>query len=235
MRILLCDDEPVYMEQIQDYLSEFFKKNKLQEPEYAAFDSAEALMEDTGTGDIAFLDVEMPGISGIHVGEYLKNKNPNILIFIVTAYSDYLDEAMRFHVFRYLSKPVDKMRLFRNMKDALYQYNTSVKKVAVETKDGVCSIFMTDIVCVETRDRKVFLHTIKGEFVSVRNMDYWLEQLDRGCFFRTHRSFIVNMKYVKEFDKTLVRFENSDLIAYLTRRKYKQFKDAYLLYMESVR
>ena len=44
---------------------------------------------------VCFLDVEMPGLSGIHVGAELKEHNPQIKIFIVTSYPDYLDEAMR--------------------------------------------------------------------------------------------------------------------------------------------
>lgn len=120
MRILLCDDELSMVRQIKSYLTEYFTKNKLQNPEYITFNNGESLLDSGAAADIAFLDVEMPGISGIHVGEYLKQSNPNIIIFVVTAYPGYLDEAMHIRVFRYLSKPVDKNRLFRNMKDALF-------------------------------------------------------------------------------------------------------------------
>lgn len=44
---------------------------------------------------------------------------------------------MRFHVFRYLSKPLDQQRFFRNMKDAVDLYNTITVKVPIETKQGV--------------------------------------------------------------------------------------------------
>jgi len=59
--------------------------------------------------------VERPGRNGISTGTLLKKMNPNVRVFIVTSYLDYLDHAMKFHVFRYLSKPIDKARLFRNM------------------------------------------------------------------------------------------------------------------------
>jgi two-component system LytT family response regulator len=57
----------------------------------------------------------MPGLDGIYVGNELKKKEKDIIIFIITSYSEYLDEAMRFHVFRYLSKPIDRQRLFRSL------------------------------------------------------------------------------------------------------------------------
>ena len=76
----------------------------------------------------------MPGMNGIYVGNELKKANNNIIIFIVTSYSEYLDEAMRFHVFRYLSKPLDKQRFFRNMKEAVDLYNTITVKIPFPAK-----------------------------------------------------------------------------------------------------
>ena len=60
-----------------------------------------------------------------------EKRNPDIIIFIVTSFLEYLDEAMRFHVFRYLTKPIDKQRLFRNLKDALQLYLSDNAKIAV--------------------------------------------------------------------------------------------------------
>ena len=76
----------------------------------------------------------------------LKKRNDNIIIFIVTSYSEYLDEAMRFHVFRYLSKPLDKQRFFRNMKDAVDLYNTMTIKIPIETKQGVHTLPASSVI-----------------------------------------------------------------------------------------
>lgn len=122
MRIVFCDDDANILQELRESVSDFFRKFEKITPEYALYLTGEELLEkekDTVI-DLAFLDVEMPGISGIHVGPYLKKQNPHAKVFIVTAYPDYLDEAMRFQVFRYLSKPLDKNRLFRNLKDGLH-------------------------------------------------------------------------------------------------------------------
>ncbi|MEI3322406.1 MAG: LytTR family transcriptional regulator DNA-binding domain-containing protein [Eubacterium sp.] len=55
------------------------------------------------------------------------------------------------------------------------------------------------------------------------------------CFFISHRSYIVNLEYVSKFDHSLIYFSGNKMRAYLTRRKYTQFKDAYLIYLESTR
>lgn len=235
MRIVVCDDDEIFGKQLIQYLQEYFQSNHLALPVIDFFNDGETLLENQENIDIAFLDVEMPGLSGIYVGEKLKCKNPRTIVFIITAYPDYLDEAMRFQVFRYLSKPLDKRRLFRNLKDALHCYNTTVSKIAIETQNGVETVYLSDIICVETMGRKTVIYTINGSCQSIYNMQYWIEHLKMGCFFQTHRSYIVNMRYVTDFDNSMVALGESHIKAYLARRKYREFKDAYLLYMESMR
>lgn len=108
MRILICDDDPLMIEQLKAYCKEFFEKIHVKCPELVCFSDGESLLSDEGEKDLLFLDIEMPGMNGIYVGNELKKANSDIIIFIVTSYSEYLDEAMRFHVFRYLSKPLGK-------------------------------------------------------------------------------------------------------------------------------
>lgn len=237
MRILFCDDEAEIVQMLQRYVSEYFSQHAIPCPEYAAYTSGDALIQAEGRADIAFLDVEMPGLNGIQVGTMLKENNPNIKIFVVTAYPDYLDEAMKFQVFRYLSKPIDKERLFRNLKDALYQYNMESCEYPVETESGVYVVRAEDILCVEATMRKVVIHTTAGDFPSTKHMSYWQETLTLPCFQQTHRSFIVNMRFVSaiEKDRVLLRHGTSSMYAYLTRRKYTEFKQTYLMYMESVK
>ena len=170
MRIVFCDDDSVITQQLQSYVKDYFESIGGIQPEYAVYETGDLLIQQEDRVDIAFLDVEMPGVSGIHIGAKLKEKNPRVKIFIVTAYPDYLDEAMRFQVFRYLSKPIDKGRLFRNMKDALRVYNTSSLKIPVETKQGVFAISASELIFVEAQGRKVTVHTTKGDYESVHGM-----------------------------------------------------------------
>ncbi|MCI9083273.1 MAG: response regulator transcription factor [Lachnospiraceae bacterium] len=235
MRIFICDDDVETARQLDKILRCFFQKNSLKAPDIIIYDNGEDLLKDSNTKDIVFLDIEMPGMSGIYIGNELKKVNKNVIIFIVTSYSEYLDEAMRFHVFRYLSKPLDKQRIFRNMKDAIELYNTSVTKIPIETKNGVYVVSAADIIFVEAHSHKVTVHTLKQDYLSIHNMNYWIQQLDMPCFFSSHRSFLVNLNHVSDFDHSLIHLYNNKFEAYLTRRKYTQFKDTYLLYLESTR
>lgn len=235
MRILICDDDQLIVEQLQKFIQCFFRHEHLKCPDIAVFYNGEALLEDEGEKDILFLDVEMPGMNGIYVGNELKKANNNIIIFIVTSFMEYLDEAMRFHVFRYLSKPLDKQRFFRNMQYAIEYYNSISYKIPVETKQGVFSMNTSSIIAVEARERKIIIHTTARDYESIHSMQYWQEALPKNRFFQTHRSYIVNFEHVRNFDHFLVYMEGGKFDAYLTKRKYASFKKAYFLYLESVR
>ena len=178
----------------------------------------------------------MPGLDGIRTGERLKKLNPRIKIIIVTSYPDYLDEAMKFHVFRYLSKPVDKKRLFRNLGDALYQINTYSRPIVIETAEGVRTVDAEDIICFESEKRRTVVHTVGGKLYSRAGIEYWLENIDVPSFFTPARGFIINMKYVSFFNDQIIRLigGEQEVTAYLSRRRQKAFRDAYMQYMRSV-
>lgn len=237
MRILFCDDNPTLLCQIEALVREFFEKTTDFVPEYSSYSSGDELLRSEKKVDIAFLDVEMPGLSGIQIAARLKKFNPRVKIFIVTSFPDYLDEAMRCQVFRYLSKPIDKNRLFRNLKDALYQYNIDTHEYAIVTADGVYVKRAEEIICVESIARKILIHTIEGALQSTETMDYWRRTLDLPCFYSPHRSYIINMRYVNKINKdtVLLRAGKFQKSAYLTRRKYTMFKDTYLMYADSIK
>lgn len=235
VRILICDDDELVILQLQKYLNDFFEQNHLKCPEISTFPDGESLLSDTGEKDFLFLDIEMPGMNGIYVGNELKKTNKDIIIFIVTSYSEYLDEAMRFQVFRYLSKPLEKQRLFRNLKDALAFYNTSARKIVVETKHEIFTLSTSDIIFLEAVGHKTIVHTIQKEYNSIQNIQYWAHTLPTNYFFQIHRSYIVNFEHITNFNHALVHLYNNQFTAYLSRRNYIPFKEAYLLYLESTR
>ncbi len=208
--------------QLKEYIIEYFTCNDLNIPSIQSYNSAESLLYDEGEKDIIFVDIRMPGLNGIYVGQELKKVYPDIIIFIVTSYVEYIDEAMRLHV-------------FRNIEDAIELYNSSNFKVPIETKEGVYTVRVSQIIVIETQGTITVVHTELGDFISVRNMNYWLNILNLPCFYQTHRSFLVNMKYVANYDHSLVYLSGQQVTAYLTRRKYSSFKEAYLLYLERTR
>lgn len=237
MRIVFCDDEPHWLSEVAQAVEDYFAQEETVIPEYARYADGNALLQQEQTVDIAFLDVEMPGIGGIVLARELKKRNPFIKIFIVTAYPDYLDAAMGEQVFRYLSKPVDVPRLRQNLKEAVRQYHLDTRTYPIVTGDGVVMCRAEQLICVEAAGRRVLIHRVDGTLVTKEPMEHWKNTLTLPCFYQTHRSYLVNMRFVSAIqkDKVLLKHEDTLLEAYLTRRRYAHFKDQFLQYIERIR
>lgn len=237
MRIVFCDDEPHWLSAVGQAVEEYFSREETVTPEYTRYLDGKELLQQEQTVDIAFLDVEMPGISGIELGRELKKRNPFIKIFIFTAYPDYLDAAMGEQVFRYLSKPVDVPRLQANLREAVRQYHLDTRSYPIVTEDGVVMCRAEQLICVEASQRRVLVHTVDGTLVTKEPMEHWKSTLTLPCFYQTHRSYLVNMRFVSAIhkDKVLLKHGDTLLEAYLTRRRYSHFKDRFLQYVERIR
>ena len=90
MQLIICDDDKLFIQKLQHCLQLFFRQHHLASPQIITFTNGEELLSYTGGIDILFLDIEMPGANGIYIGNILKERNKNIIIFVVTSYSEYL-------------------------------------------------------------------------------------------------------------------------------------------------
>lgn len=235
MRILICDDDPLISKQLTEHIDEFFAEYKYVKPDIDIFHSGEEILDDTGEKDIVFLDIQMEGVDGIFVGNTLTQQHKNIIIIIITSYMEYLDSAMRFHVFRYISKPIEKQRLFLNLADAINLYNSSSAKLAIDTFTRRYIVSIADIIMVTTGNRQVTIYTTNATYDSIQDFNYWIDVLNNGQFFQTHRSYIVNMDFVTDYNHETISLCNNKYTAYLTKRKYNSFNESYLLFLESRR
>lgn len=234
MRIILCDTNPAFTDQLEKYIKEFFSIHQLDCPEIKIYDNGNSLLNDVSSKDIIILDALLHELNGITISNQLRCSHPNMIVFVVTLSYEFLDDAMRSHVFCYLSKPLDKNRLFRNLQDALHTYSLFSTKIILETKTRTYIFNTFEIICVEAIGHKVIVHTTKGDYEVLHSMSYWIQLLPSNCFFQSHRSFIVNFAHVTDFTHTLIHLDSQTFSAYLTRRKYKAFKSAYLTYLKSI-
>lgn len=105
MNVLLVDDESLQLLRLENAC----KKVLLDASFYSFSNPVKAYEESKNQKiDLAFLDIEMPGINGIQLAKKLKKDNPLIKIIFVTAYNEYALDAFKVHAFGYISKPVNE-------------------------------------------------------------------------------------------------------------------------------
>ena len=234
MKLLICDDSQVNVDLVS-FLVEIFEKNHNIKFEKDVRTSGDFILTEKNSYDIAIVDVEMPGISGIELSQRLKEINPRTCIIILTAFDNYLDHAMKIQVFRYLSKPLDKNRFFRNLEEAVEEYYKTNKKLSLKSSDSFVVVNTNDILYIERKVGGTTVVTVNGEFEVKEKLDECKELINQpAAFVHSHNSIVVNLQNVVNFDKTIVTLQKNDketVETYMSQRKYKEFKEYFMKFV----
>ncbi|MFQ8957865.1 MAG: LytR/AlgR family response regulator transcription factor [Eubacterium sp.] len=166
IKLLICDDNPEITKQIKELISIFEKKYRLKF-QIDIKNSGDFILKDNKSYDIAIVDIEMPGINGLRLSEKLKELNSDTIVIVLTSFQNYLDSAMRIHVFRYLSKPIDKNRFYSNLKEAVEEYRLISKTITITNNCEVHLIKTKDILYIENQNMDLLFILIKGIFIQI--------------------------------------------------------------------
>ena len=167
--------------------------------------------------DIVFLDIQMPELNGFQVVESVPEGIQPQYIFI-TAYDEYAVQAFEVNAIDYVLKPYDDDRFYTALNRAKQQLGDAglslkmtkllqslkdqskdqLRRIVVREGSKVKFIQVNEIIWIEAADQYCKLHTKDGEHLIRESMRYYEQNLDPNSFFRSHRSSIVNLSYVKE-------------------------------------
>lgn len=166
--------------------------------------------------DLVFLDIEMPGHSGLELLDFFEEKEVNFNIVFTTAYSEYAVRAFKMSAIDYLLKPIQHSELVRavelsEMKQSQLQSLKTLqenlsgksKKIVINQNTGVEFLDTDDILFLKGSGAYTEIHKSDGGYIMTsRNLKYFEELLSEiPHFFRTQKSFIINTKFVKQLQK----------------------------------
>ncbi|MCY0880485.1 MAG: LytTR family DNA-binding domain-containing protein [Firmicutes bacterium] len=160
------------------------------------------------TYDVAFLDIQMPGISGMDLARQLKTIHPQLNLVFISAHDNYAVDAFALDVVDYLLKPVASVRIAETMRRLLHQPKSeekplddalnSLQWVPCEWEGRTIPIAVSDIIYVMAEHEIIYIMTEKERHSTRFTLQELQERLPSNIFLRTHRSFIANMSQVKE-------------------------------------
>ena len=230
IKVLVCDDDKMITDKVKHLLDDIQEQYSF-ELDIQIYNDGQSVIKDNEVFDIAIVDIEMPDVDGLALSEELKRRNPDTIVLILTSFSDYLDSAMRIQVFRYLSKPIDEERFTKNFIEAVGYYKQISKQIIVESGDEVLIIKTKDILYIENLKHGSVIATKYGDYKTNKKPQEWYESINQpNCFTFSHKSFLVNLQNVINFDKNTVHFQGSNdtvRIACISQRKYYEFKKAF--------
>jgi two-component system LytT family response regulator len=198
MQIAICDDEEKYLYDLKVHIEEYFKEHFIN-AEIFTTTSPNKIIDSNITFDLAFLDIQMPEIDGITLAKKLKEKNNKIILFFVTAFDEYQDEAMDLQIFRFFDKPFDVQRLYSSLNKAMEYIDKSYIDIYLEKNNRHIKILVDDIKYVKRENRKNTVFTINGEYTVKGSFDDLISKLPNTFFYLIHKSFLINLHYITEY------------------------------------
>lgn len=227
---LICDDDKNSGNIVLQYLLKY-----CEERNYTCFhdlynNGEEALLSDK-TYNIAFLDIEINNISGLDIAKYLKEKNKNVIIFFITEYEKYIDDAMDLFALRFIKKPLEYSRFYSGLDKAIELINEDDVEFYIKDTNKVLKIKSKDIMYIETLDHKTKVVTPDAIFYSSELIDYWHEKLTHISFYRVHKSYIVNLDYIHEYKRNEVKLTNGEIIG-ISYRNQPTFRKYFFNYLK---
>lgn len=231
MTIAICDDEKSVRDQIGEQAHSLCPQAEL-----AFCATGEELLALDTEPDIIFLDIQLPGKDGMEAADELRRRGCTAPLVFVTASEEYVFKAFDVGAFHYLVKPFSTEKLVDVLKRALKSLDGAMEKAAseeryimVQSRGSHVKIKADDIVYAEVYNRKVIIHRRDG-VVEYYGQLSDLEQMAGDDFFRPHRAYLINLKYVVQYRSDSIDMENGRVI--MSKARFSEFVKAYLRYTQ---
>lgn len=209
IKCIIIDDEPIARQYLGDYVARMPQLALL-----ASFSRAVDAYEmiESGEADLVFLDIQMPGLTGI---EFMRTLQKKPAIVLTTAYSEYALEGYELDVLDYLLKPISFERFARSVAKVISRLTSSPEKTDISVQEPMnlsatprdfifvksgyksVKVNIADILYVEGMKEYVVIYTKTNKYTKLDRMKNIETLLNDQGFVRIHKSYIVSVRNIE--------------------------------------
>lgn len=226
LRIAVCDDEEKERANLRKMLV-----MELSTAHVDCYASGDDLLEAGKSYNLIFLDIEMPGTSGMETARRLRRDKRSDLLVFLTAYDRYMPSAFEVRAFRYLLKPWKKEDI-SSVLQAAYQEILARQMLAVPLPDkAMTTLPLNEIRLLESLGDQSCIYTADKKVISHEPLKYWEDQLDSSLFGRVSRQYIVAYQHISDLKQNQLYLAGLKQPILLPRRQVKTVEAAWLDYL----
>lgn len=230
MKILIIDDEEKFCLQLKRDLSLCIEKIS-DHVEFKII--SENFRTDllTEKYDLIFIDIDLKDHSGIEMAKDIRNSGLGELFVFVTAHAHLVYDTFIVHPFFFIRKDNYKNDISVFFDLLPEKFNTD-GFIMIKWKGVKRAVNLRDIIYIESMDHSLLIHTVQGAFYDSHLLMEILKILNQSNFVQVHKSYVINMKYLVNYNSSTVQMIKE--IQLSIGRKYKQsFLERYTKYLEN--
>ena len=226
INIAIVEDEDECAAQIGEYVHRFASENSLECSVQRFTNGMDFVSDYRPFFDLVLMDIEMPYMNGMDAAKKLRKLDGDVAIIFITNMAQYAINGYEVQAVDFIVKPVEYFSFSAKMKKALWFIRRDgEKKIFVTTENATRRILVKDLVYVEVSGHFITYHLSNKENITVRGMLSKVENSLIGCgFFRSCKSYLVNLRFVKEIRPNSIIVGEQELI--LSRSCKKDFLKA---------
>lgn len=223
LKIAVCDGDALFRNYILTQLAQFMNdRNKLYTT--CEFSFGEELIVSEEQFDLVLMEAEIIGLNGVETARILRRNGYQGEIIFLTACGKYALEAFDVSAYHYLLKPINCEKLNQVLENFLRKV-TKRTFISIHSSGTDRILPLSQIIYIEAHNRYTLVRTCRQYIESNMRMADFETILTENGFFRTHRSYIVNLRAIRQVDSKLLLVVSGEKIL-LSRYRNKEFKNA---------
>ncbi len=230
MQIAICDDEDVFRQDLKDRLVNYKKEKRISMDIYE-FENGESLLSSDMVFDMIFLDYQLPDINGMDIARTLRLRNAACSIIFVTQYPGFVFESFEVTPFRFFVKPLEDEKLHAAM-DTYLSNNKLLNPVVIVHNGQQITIEAKNILYLEGDGKYCLVRTVDDTFRSSKTLSHVQALLPKHCFYRIHKSYVVNMYYISLIQGSELQLINGER-ASIGRTRLADFRRSYMDFVKN--
>ena len=209
MKIAICDDERIFTDIFREKLEMTAEKCGI-ECTVSAFLNGAEMISMLNMFDAVFLDVDMPGLSGEETAEYIIGLEKALPIIFVTNHDDFVFSSFRYRPFGFLRKRYIDSELEDIIK-RLDKYLAEIERCyTFNSHNKLISVRLNDINYIEVYGHETLVHTANAVLATSKALSAIEKELSEYGFIRTHKSYIVNTRYIFSVERNSIILSNGE-------------------------
>ncbi len=209
MKIAICDDERIFTDIFREKLEMTAEKCGI-ECTVSAFLNGAEMISMLNRFDAVFLDVDMPGLSGEETAEYIIGLEKTLPIIFVTNHDDFVFSSFRYRPFGFLRKRYIDSELEDIIK-RLDKYLAEIERCyTFNSHNKLISVRFNDINYIEVYGHETLVHTANAVLTTSKALSAIEKELSEYGFIRTHKSYIVNTRYIFSVERNSIILSNGE-------------------------